>query len=287
VNGADPPLALPTQYDGTQFVVHAVLPAGKTLARADVYGAAYGIRLDDGAKPWPYCRDARTGAWFSLSVPTPDPLDALVWMIDLGQLLYRSREAASDFLNGVLPELADAAARFGARAVPESDVPTALTKMSRVEAWLRVRDREAVILITAPNGGAFAVRGWWRAFVNAGMVWGDGDLFWAHGDGAEGDEAEDGNEELFHAEPFSTNGYFHRSDLNSEMGFPDAALRFRLRDAPDAVARLREMARVAAQVAGELGADLKTTDGKPFRLADEEAKARREWEEVHSLPPQP
>ena len=114
MNSKDKRSDLPTAYDGTQLVVRVRLPDGREWQTSDVYDHVYGLRLNDGAKPWPYYRDADTGEWWSLSVSGDTHIDALVWMIPLDQLKYRPRPEAEAFLEEVLPELESAAEAFGA-----------------------------------------------------------------------------------------------------------------------------------------------------------------------------
>jgi hypothetical protein len=109
------PSERPSQYDGTQFVIRVDLPP-REFTTADLYEHVYGVRLDDGAKPWPYFRDAQTKDWWSLSTPSRFPLDAFAWMIDLDQLAYKPFSEAQAFLEAVLPELEARAARFGGTA---------------------------------------------------------------------------------------------------------------------------------------------------------------------------
>jgi len=259
----------PSQFDGTQFVIFVDLPR-RPWTTGELYEYVYGVRLDDGAKPWPYFRESGTEDWWSLSTPGDHAVDALAWMIDLDQLTYKGREAARAFLEGVLPELETRAARFGGAAVPETSIPDALTRMVAVQEMLRVRDYEVTIVVAAPDGPGYRVAEWWQALEAVGLKWGDGDLFWLY-NGAFAED-EDQPYELFCAEPHSVLGYFHSGDLNGPVRFPDVALHFRAKDIPDAPALLRRMAEVASQVASRLGAVLRTSSGHPFELDASEAE---------------
>jgi hypothetical protein len=269
----------PSQYDGTQFVIFVDLPPGEWTT-ADLYEPMYGVRLDDGAKPWPYFRDAQTGQWWSLSAPGTFRLDALAWMIDLDQLAYKPLGAARAFLEAVLPELQARAARFGGSIEPEATVPEALARMGRVRQMLKVRDYQVTIVVAAPRGSDYGVREWWRALEGVGLAYGDGNLFWLYND-----EATDGSGpcELFCAEPYSRPGYFHAGDLGGKVRFPDVALHFRARDIPNPVALLQRMAGVAGQLAARLGAVVLTERGQPFDPGAAEGDLRQALTELHSL----
>jgi hypothetical protein len=270
----------PSQYDGTQFVIFVDLPP-REWTTADLYEHVYGVRLDDGAKPWPYFRDARTSQWWSLSTRSKFPVDALAWMIDLNQLAYKPLGEAQAYLEAVLPELEARAARFGGSAEPEGTVPDALAKMGRVREMLRVRDYQVTMVVAAPKGSGYGVAEWWQALEGVGLEYGDGNLFWLYNEAA----AEDGSEpyELFCAEPYSRPGYFHPRDRGGKVRFPDVALHFRARDVPDPVALLRRMAQVAEQLATRLGAVLLTDGGRPFELAAAEANLGRALEALQAL----
>src|SRR5262249_30245421 len=112
------PRERPSCYDGTQFVIFVDLPPGEWTT-ADLYEHVYGVRLNDGAKPWPYFLDAQTRQWGSLSGVGKYPVDALVWMIDLDQLAYKPLGEAHAFLEAVLSELEERVARFGGSAEAE------------------------------------------------------------------------------------------------------------------------------------------------------------------------
>ena len=270
----------PSQYDGTQFVVAVDLPP-RDWTTADLYEHVYGVRLDDGAKPWPYFRDAQTKQWWSLSTPGKYPVDALAWMIDLDQLAYKPPDEARAFLEGVLPELEARAAQFRGSAEAEGSIQDALAKMGCVREMLKVRDYQVTIVIAAPEGRAYGVTEWWQALEGGGLEYGDGNLFWLYNEAV----AEDGSEpyELFCAEPFSVPGYFHAGDRGGRVRFPDVALHFRARDVPDAVALLLRMALVAEQLASRLGAVLLAEDGQSFDLAVAEARLRQALTQLRAL----
>lgn len=255
----------PDQYDGTQFLVFVELPQ-REWTTADLYEHVYGVRLDDGAKPWPYFRDARTKEWYSLSTAEPYPTDALVWMIDLQQLAYKPLDKAQDYLEEVIPELMGRAAKLGGSVQPASSIPDALAKMGRVQELLAIRDYEVRIVVTAPNEGTYDVAQWWQALEEVGLVYGDGDLFWLY------NKSNSEPYELFCAEPFSQSGYFHPADRGSNVRFSDVSLFFRAREAPDPIALLRRMAEVAEHLAARLGAVLLTENGQPFDRATSEER---------------
>ncbi len=259
----------PSSYDGTQLVVHVALPHG-TWTTADLYEHVYGVRLHDGAKPWPHFRDAASGRWWSLSSPGKFRVEALAWMIDLDQLAYKPLDEARAFLQGVFAELAERAARFGGVAAPELDVERALVEMGRVREMLKVREHRVTVVVAAPPGSAYEVDAWWRALELVGLRHGDGDLFWRYDDAD--DEGEEGPRELFCAEPHSVRGYFHAGDRGRPTRFPDVALHFRARDVADPVALLRAMADVAQRLASRLGARLLDEEGRAFDLAGVEAR---------------
>src|SRR5262249_36906684 len=144
------PRERPSNYDGTQFVIFVDLPP-RPWTTADLYEHVYGVRLNDGAKPWPYFRDAQTKRWGSLSTRGKFPVDAPAWMIDLDQLAYKPLPEAQAFLEAVLPELETRAARFGGSAEAEGGVEDALAKMSRVREMLKVRDYQVTIVVAAPK----------------------------------------------------------------------------------------------------------------------------------------
>ncbi len=248
---------IPEHIAREAFVVHVDL-RGATPTVAEIYAGVSGFRPEHGAKPWPHYRDADTGEWWSLNTAHPTRLDRLAWLMDLHQLAYHSRPEARAFLEGVLPELAAAATSIGGLARPEGSVDDALRKMAEFEARRAITEAEALILVAAPAGNAFPVRAWWDALQGAGLALGDGNLFW-HYDA-------DGNE-LFCAEPFTRLGYFHRGDLDSNVTFPDVALRFRVRTAEDPERRLEAMHGYATAVATTLGAQLLDAEGNPFDLA--------------------
>lgn len=270
----------PSQYDGTQFVVFVDLPP-REWTTADLYEHVYGVRLNDGAKPWPYFRDAQTKQWWSLSTPGKYPVDALAWMIDLDQLAYKQFHEGQAYLEAVLPELEARAARFGGSADAEGSVQEALARMGRVREMLKVRDYQVTIVVAAPKGSAYGVTEWWRALEGVGLEYGDGNLFWLYNEAF----TEDGSEpyELFCAEPYSQPGYFHAGDRGGKVRFPDVALHFRARDVPDPVALLHRMAGVGAQLAEQLGAALLTEEGQPFDPAAAEASLRQALEDLRAL----
>ena len=253
----------PSQYDGTQFVIHADLPSGSWSA-SRLHEQAYGVLLDDGAKPWPYYRDAQTREWWSLSLPSAASVDALAWMIDLNQLAYKPWDEAEAFLETALRELAERADRLGGTIEPEFSISDALAEMVRVREMLRIRDHEAIILVAAPRGQSYRVEEWWNGLQAVGLEIGDGDLFWLYNEAYD----EQGSEpyEWFCAEPYSLPGYFHQGDFAGSVAFPDVALRFRIRDVPDAESLLRRMAVTAQELAERLGAGLYDVDGRPFDL---------------------
>ena len=253
----------PSYYDGTQLVVIVDLPPRKLTTR-DVHQHVYGVCLDDGAKPWPYYKDAESKEWWSLSTPGDAEVDSLAWMIDLSQLAYKSRNDARYFLETVLPKLTRRATQFGAVAEPECSVPAALDKMDRVSEMLKVRDYQVTIVVAAPWARPVHIAKWWQALESVGLSIGDGDLFWLYNDNTYEDHSEPS--ELFCAEPYSLPGYFHPGDIKGSVAFPDVALHFRARDFGQPVPLLHRMAKIAEQLAQALGATLLTSDGHPFRL---------------------
>ena len=270
----------PSYYDGTQFLVYVDLPAGKWTT-AQLYQHVSGVEPDDGAKPWPYFRNAETKEWWSLSTASSFPLDAIVWMIDLPQLAYKSQDDAHQFLQGVLPQIAERAKRFGATAEPECSVSEALEKMDRVSQMLRVRDYQVTIVVAAPKKKPFRVAKWWQALESVGLTLGDGDLFWLYNENANEDSSEP--YELFCAEPYSVPGYFHEGDLKGSVAFPDVALHFRARDFGEPIPLLRRMNGVAEQLAQTLGATLLSTTGQPFRLDGAESELKRALAKLQEL----
>lgn len=266
------PRERPTQADGTQFVVFVDLPL-REWTTADLYEHVYGVRLNDGAKPWPYFRDAQTKQWWSLSTPDKSLVDAIAWMIDLHQLAYKPFPEAKDFLEIVLAELEERATRFGGSTEAECSVEEALAKMGRVQEMVNIRDYEVKIIIAAPEGNAYGVSDWRQALERVGLVYGDGNLFWLYNDSFAKDDSEP--YELFCAEPYSVPGYFHALDRGSHVQFPDVALYFRAREVADPAALLRRMAGIGEQLAAGLGADLLTDGGQPFELAAAEARLLR------------
>jgi hypothetical protein len=141
----------------------------RNWSTADLYEHLYGVRLNDGAKPWPYLRDAQTKHWWSLSTAGKHSVDALACRIDLDQLAYMPFPEAQAFLETVLPELESRAARFGGSAEAEGSVEEALAKMGRVREMLKVRDYQVTIIVAAPKGSAYGVRDWWGALEGVGL----------------------------------------------------------------------------------------------------------------------
>lgn len=274
------PRERPSFYDGTQYVIFVDLPP-RDWTTADLYEHVYGVRLDDGAKPWPYFRDAHTKQWWSLSTPAKYPVDALVWMIDLDQLAYKPSHEARTFLEAVLPELEARAARFGGAAEAEGGVHDALAKMGRVREMLKARDYQVTIVVAAPKGSTYGVTEWWQELEGVGLEYGDGNLFWLYNEAATEDDPEP--YELFCAEPYSVPGYFHASDRGGRVGFPDVALHFLARDVPDPVALLHRMAQVAESLAARLGAVLLTDRDQPFDIVAAEARLRRAMKKLRAL----
>jgi hypothetical protein len=274
------PRERPSSYDGTQFVIFVDLPP-RDWTTAELYEHVYGVRIDDGAKPWPYFRDAQTKQWWSLSTPGKNPVDALAWMIDLDQLAYKPLHEARAFLEAVRLELEARASRFGGAAEAEGSVQDALSKMGRVREMLKVRDYQVTIVVAAPKGNDYGVTEWWQALEGVGLEYGDGDLFWLFNEAA----TEDGSEpyELFCAEPYSVPGYFHAGDRGGRVRFPDVALHFRAGDVPDPVALLYRMAQVAEQLAARLGAVLLTDGGEPFDSAAAEARLAQALKRLRAL----
>lgn len=270
----------PSQFDGTQYVIFADLPP-RAWTTSQLYEHVYGVRLDDGAKPWPYFRDSTTGEWWSLSTPGDFPVDALAWMIDLDQLAYKRPEDARTFLEGVLPELETRAKQFGGIAVPEASVPEALARMSQVRDQLRIRNYQVVIVVAAPDGRGYRVAEWWQTLNDAGLEWGDLDLFWLYNE----EYTEDSPQpyELFCAEPYSVPGYFHPGDMDASVRFPDVSLHFRVSDVPDPRELLHRMFEVAQRIAGNLDAVLRTDSGQPFQLSLAEAELTEALRRIRDL----
>ena len=260
------PNDLPAYERNRNFVIYVRLPPERMFTVADVHPYVYGMCLEDGAKPWPHYRDAETQKWWSLSRPSEKQLDVLAWLINLEQLAYKSREQATAFLEGVLPELAAAATQFGATTEPECTVPTALEKMDRCLQRLRLENARAQIIVVAPAGKPYTVRQWWEALAGIGLELGDGDLFYRYNDLFSDDELQP--DELFCAEPYSEAGYFHPGDLDGPVVFPDIALHFKIRDFLQPVVVLEEMMKVANQLAAHLNAQLLTVDRTPFKLTE-------------------
>ncbi|MEM8532616.1 MAG: cell division protein ZipA C-terminal FtsZ-binding domain-containing protein [Chloroflexota bacterium] len=249
------------------FVIYVRLPPERAFTVADVHPYVYGMRLGDGAKPWPHYRDAATQEWWSLARPSEKQLDALVWLINLEQLAYKSREQAIAFLKEVLPELSTVAAQFGATTEPECTIPAALEKMEHYLQRLKLENARAQIVVAAPEGQVYTVRQWWEALAGVGLELGDGDLFYRYNDLFSDDE-EFQLDELFCAEPYSEAGYFHPGDLDGPVVFPDVALHFKIRDFSQPAVVLEEMAQVANQLVAQLNAQLLTVDRKPFNLSE-------------------
>jgi len=271
---------LPTYYDGTQLVIRVQLP-DRDLTIEHVYDHVSGMRLDDGAKPWPFYRDANTGQWWSLNTNANTPIDRLVWMIPLEQLRYKPRPEAEHFLDTVYAELENAAKEFGGSSEPECNVDDALSKMDGVAELLAVRDTEVVILVRAPDGGAYTVADWWQACEKSGLTYGDGNLFWLLNESA----SEDNDEpyEYFSVEPYSQSGYFHLGDLSSPVMFPDVAFSFRVRDFADPSGVLDKMVAMATSVADHLGADLLAPDGSAFDATDTRQRLDHAIERLRAL----
>lgn len=268
----------PSYYDGTQLVISVILP-DKTVTIADVYDHVYGMYLDDGAKPWPYYRDADSGEWWSLNTKTDVVLDALAWMLPLDQLKYKPRHDAKAFLEQVYFDLEAAAGRFGARAVPESSVADALNKMDCVEKISAIRDYAITILVCGPEGCSYNVAEWSRACEAAGLHYGDGNLFWRLNEAAPENPTEP--DEYFAVEPYTQPGYFHHDDLHSS--FPDVALSFRVRDFLDPQTVLRKMASTAASLAAHLDARVLSPSGKAFELPAAENELRAALKKLRTL----
>lgn len=263
------PEDIPRQYDDSQFVIFANLPSRELIA-SEIYDDVSGIKLEDGAKAWPYFRNAQTKEWWSLSVPVDHPIDKLVWMIDIRSLAIKEREDALAFLEEVLIELEERAARIGATIEPECPLADALARIDEAMHLLRLRDYEVQIIVAAPANKSYRVSDWWKALQDVGLTHGDGDLFWMYDD--------DGTE-LFCAEPFSVPGYFHPGDTQGSLTFPDVALHFRARDVADPNAILGQMAGTARQLARRLGAIVLTQDGDPFNLSSAAHELSRVLEE--------
>lgn len=261
------PNDLPAYERNRNFVIYVRLPPERVFTVADVHPYVYGMRLEDGAKPWPHYRDAKTQEWWSLSRPSEKQLDELAWLIDLEQLAYKSREQATAFLEEILPELSTVAAQFGATTEPESTIPTALEKMEQCLQHLRLENARAQIIVAAPKGQTYTVRQWWEALSSNGLEWGDGDLFYYYND-LLSDEDVYQPDELFCAEPYSEEGYFHPGDLDGPVVFPDVALHFKIRDFPQPVVVLEAMAQVANQLSVQLNAQVLTVDGTHFNLPE-------------------
>lgn len=275
------PRERPSFDDGTHFVVFLDLPPG-VLTVADLYPHVYGVRLNHGAKPWPCYRDADTKAWWSLSTPSTATTDAVAWMIPLDQLGFQPVDEARGYLEDVLAELDERAARAGGTAVPECTAAEAADRISLVREYLKLRDYTVSVVVAAPEGRAFRVGEWWAALEGVGLERGDGNLFWLYSDPpTDGDDA--GPEELVCAEPFSVPGYFHVGNRGGNVRFPDVALHFRARDTADPVSLLHRTTRIATELAVALGARVLNADGDPFDVAAVERKLRRILERQRAL----
>jgi hypothetical protein len=66
---------------------------------------------------------------------------------------------------------------------------------------------------------------------------------------------------------------------------PDVALHFRARDVVEPIARLRQMAGIAEQLAAKLGAVLLTDCGQPFELAAAEVELRQALNKLQAAEP--
>ncbi len=268
----------PDTYDGTQLLIRVQLPP-RQLTVSELLPHVYGLHLNDGAKPWPYYFDATDGRWWSLSTPTSTVVGGLAWMIELKQLRYRPRRDAEDFLDRVYYDLEQAAARFGATIQPECSPTEALVKLDRVVKFLTTRDYEVKLIVRAPEGTAYPVSQWWRACEQAGLEYGDGNLFWML-------ETKPGKRrpiELFCVEPYSIPGYFHRRDLESDKQYPDVRLSFRVRDFRDPRSVLKRMHATATSLAQSLGAQLLMANELPFDLSAVQARLDQAITDLASL----
>jgi FtsZ-interacting cell division protein ZipA len=137
------------------------------------------------------------------------------------------------------------------------------------------------ILVSAPEGESYTVAHWWEACEQAGLQYGDGNLFWLLNDSA----SEDNNEpnEYFSVEPYSQPGCFHSGDLNSSVTFPDVALSFRVRDFEDPHAVLEKMAAIAEALANHLCATILASSGAAFDLSAARERLNRAVQEIRAL----
>jgi len=180
----------------TSWVLRLVLPEGDRTC-SDVYEAVYGVQLHHGAKPWPWFLDAK-GQWWSLSTDQPLPLTEVLWLVDLDQLGFHPPETHRPHLEGVLAELQERAATLGGEVRPAVSVEAALARVERIHRRSELEQALMKVILVRVDQTPVPNREWMRGLAAAGLILGDGDLYWM--DHQRGEIC---------AEPWTENGWFH------------------------------------------------------------------------------
>lgn len=191
--------------------------------------------------PIAFVREVARRRWVRSS-EAEGPVDAAVVFIDLQEE----------------KDLSAALGRIRGPRTPECSVEVASERQGRLRAKDEVSDAVA-IWVRGPRGIAFPVAEWWSAMEEAGLVLGDGDMFYGCDD--------DGD--AFMAEPFLAGQlrYFHAGDLNGPVRFDAVRLSVIVGEGADLERRLKAMHRCAKHIAGKLGARVTNARGRPHRLA--------------------
>lgn len=249
-------MSLPTDADRS-WVLHLDLPPGPHTC-ADLHPVVYGVRLDHGAKPWPWFRDGR--GWWSLSTPSDTVLQEALWLVDLEQLGYHPVETRRPFLEEVLGELRARAARLGATVRPVGSVDDALRRVAAVQARAELEHAVLQVLVTRADQAPVPNIDWMRALEGAGFRHGDGDMYWLDHEATE-----------IGAEPYSDDAWFHPAGpplRNVQLYVP-------VRDVRDLEGTAERLAALAEAVAAPLGMVAVTLEGRAFHAGLAAAAARK------------
>jgi FtsZ-interacting cell division protein ZipA len=138
---------------------------------------------------------------------------------------------------------------------------------------------EQHIIIKPILKSGFSIKELVKVFKLVGLSYGDGNLFWMLPN--ELDQAYQGVDELFCAEPYSILGYFHTEDWNNEQfTFPDFSLHFMISHFKDPKRNLIKMLDIAKLLSEELDAHLLNVNYQTFELEEELKNLNEIHEEI-------
>lgn len=229
---------------------------------SELFPALYGVRLDHGARPWPFFRDG-DGPWWAMNEPYALPAGSVVLLVDLDQLGYHPPESRRPFLVEVVTELQRRLAPIGARLRPDCTLDEALAKTDQVHQQMALAQIRVAALVRHTEGERPTMEQGWAAMEEAGLVPGEGDLLWRE---------VPGETERICVEPIGEPGALAPTQRASGRPFPDLALWIRVFKLRRPVGAVGLLGKVAQRVAAPLGAVVVDDQGAPW--TDGTARAR-------------